>query len=79
MHDELTRRVVEEFKGRLVETTGDGMLATFDGPGRAIRCAAGIKDELVGIGLQIRAGCTLARSNYARAVWAGSQSTSQPG
>ena len=56
VHDELTRRVVEEFQGRLVETTGDGILATFDGPGRAIRCAAAIREELAGIGLQIRAG-----------------------
>jgi class 3 adenylate cyclase len=56
VHDELTRHVVEEFAGQLVKTTGDGILATFDGPGRAIRCAAALRDELRGIGLQIRAG-----------------------
>jgi class 3 adenylate cyclase len=56
VHDELARRVVEEFDGRLVKTTGDGILATFDGPGRAIRCAAALTDELRGIGVQIRAG-----------------------
>jgi class 3 adenylate cyclase len=56
VHDELGRRVVEEFQGQLVKTTGDGILATFDGPGRAIRCAAALRDELGGIGLQIRAG-----------------------
>jgi class 3 adenylate cyclase len=56
VHDELTRRVVEEFHGRLVKTTGDGILATFDGPGRAIGCAAALRAELAGIGLQIRAG-----------------------
>jgi class 3 adenylate cyclase len=56
VHDELGRRVVEEFQGQLVKTTGDGILATFDGPGRAIRCAAALRDELRGIGLQIRAG-----------------------
>jgi class 3 adenylate cyclase len=56
VHDELTRRVVEEFHGQLVKTTGDGILATFDGPGRAIHCAAALRDELRGIGLQIRAG-----------------------
>jgi class 3 adenylate cyclase len=56
VHDELTRRVVEEFHGQLVKTTGDGILATFDGPGRAIYCAAALRDELRGIGLQIRAG-----------------------
>jgi class 3 adenylate cyclase len=56
VHDELTRRVVEEFHGQLVKTTGDGILATFDGPGRAVYCAAALRDELRGIGLQIRAG-----------------------
>jgi class 3 adenylate cyclase len=56
VHDELARRVVEEFDGRLVKTTGDGILATFDGPGRAIRCAAALAEELRGIGVQIRAG-----------------------
>jgi class 3 adenylate cyclase len=56
MHDELARRVVEEFQGHLVKMTGDGILATFDGPGRGIRCAAALRDELRGIGLQIRVG-----------------------
>jgi class 3 adenylate cyclase len=56
VHEELARRVVEEFQGQLVKTTGDGILATFDGPGRGIRCAAALRDELRGIGLQIRAG-----------------------
>jgi class 3 adenylate cyclase len=40
----------------LVKTTGDGVLATFDGPGRGIRCAAALRDELAGLGLRIRAG-----------------------
>ena len=56
MHDELTRRLVEEFGGRLVKTTGDGILATFEGPGRAIHCAAALREELAGIGVQLRAG-----------------------
>jgi class 3 adenylate cyclase len=56
VHDELARRVVGEFQGQLVKTTGDGILATFDGPGRGIRCAAALREELRGIGLQIRAG-----------------------
>jgi class 3 adenylate cyclase len=55
-HDELARRLVEEFGGRLVKTTGDGLLATFDGPGRGIRCAAALRDELGGIGVQLRVG-----------------------
>jgi pimeloyl-ACP methyl ester carboxylesterase len=40
LHDELARRLIEEVGGRLVKTTGDGILATFDGPRRGIRCAA---------------------------------------
>jgi class 3 adenylate cyclase len=56
VHDELARRLVEEFGGRLVKTTGDGILATFEGPGRAIYCAAALRDQLAGIGVQIRAG-----------------------
>jgi class 3 adenylate cyclase len=56
VHDELARRLVEEFGGRLVKMTGDGLLATFDGPGRGIRCAAALRDELGGIGVQLRVG-----------------------
>jgi class 3 adenylate cyclase len=56
VHDEVARRVVQEFGGQLVKTTGDGILATFDGPGRAIRCAVALRDELGGIGVQVRAG-----------------------
>jgi class 3 adenylate cyclase len=56
VHDELARRLVEEFGGRLIKTTGDGILATFDGPGRGLRCAAALRVELGGIGVQVRAG-----------------------
>jgi class 3 adenylate cyclase len=56
VHDELARQAVEETGGQLVKTTGDGILATFDGPGRAMRCAAALRDELRGLGVQIRAG-----------------------
>jgi class 3 adenylate cyclase len=55
-HDELAGRLVERWGGRLVKTTGDGILATFDGPGRAIGCAATLRDELRRIGTQVRAG-----------------------
>ena len=44
------------YEGRLVETTGDGILATFDGPGRAIRCAADLRRELERVALPIHAG-----------------------
>jgi class 3 adenylate cyclase len=56
LHDELARRLVEEFGGRLVKTTGDGIMATFDGPGRGLGCAAALRDELRGIRVQVRAG-----------------------
>src|SRR5213076_72157 len=56
VHDELARRLVEEAGGRVVKTSGDGVLATFDGPGRGIRCAATLREELGKIGLQVRAG-----------------------
>ena len=45
-HDELVRGQVEAFRGKLVKTTGDGTLAMFDGPARAIHCAAGIRDAV---------------------------------
>jgi class 3 adenylate cyclase len=56
VHHELAARLVAEFNGQLVTTTGDGILALFDGPARGIRCAAAFRDELQGIGLHIRAG-----------------------
>ena len=55
-HDQLAAHLVEEASGRLVKTTGDGILATFDGPGRGIGCAAALRDELGGLALQLRAG-----------------------
>jgi class 3 adenylate cyclase len=55
-HDQLAGRLVGQWGGRLVKTTGDGVLATFDGPGRAIGCAATLRDELGEIGVQVRAG-----------------------
>jgi class 3 adenylate cyclase len=55
-HDALAERVLGRFGGRLVDKTGDGVLATFDGPGRAIRCATTITESVRGIGLEVRAG-----------------------
>jgi class 3 adenylate cyclase len=56
LHDQAARRLVEREGGRLVKTTGDGILATFDGPGHGIRCALALRDELRGSGIEIRAG-----------------------
>jgi len=52
----LARREIDRFRGREVKTTGDGFLATFDGPARGIRCACAISDEAGRLGLPIRAG-----------------------
>ena len=55
-HDALFRRALERHRGREVKRTGDGFLATFDGPARAIRCAADVADSMGSLGLQVRAG-----------------------
>jgi len=55
-HDAIVRRSVEDARGSLIKTTGDGVLATFDGPGRALRCAAGLRDPLRSLGIAIRVG-----------------------
>ena len=55
-HHELVRRELQRHRGREVDTAGDGFLATFDGPGRAVRCACAIRDAVRGLGLHVRAG-----------------------
>ena len=55
-HDAVARTIVEQHRGMIVKTTGDGLLATFAGPGRAIRCALALRDALQPLGLEIRAG-----------------------
>jgi class 3 adenylate cyclase/alpha-beta hydrolase superfamily lysophospholipase len=55
-HDDASRREFERFRGREVKQTGDGFLATFDGPARAVRCAAAIRDALAPLGLLLRTG-----------------------
>jgi class 3 adenylate cyclase len=55
-HDALGKAEVERFRGRMVKSTGDGALATFDGPGRAIRCACAIRDAVRSLGIEVRAG-----------------------
>jgi class 3 adenylate cyclase len=55
-HDAVVRTQLERFRGREIKTTGDGFLATFDGPGRGIRCASELVSGLRALGLDIRAG-----------------------
>jgi class 3 adenylate cyclase/pimeloyl-ACP methyl ester carboxylesterase len=55
-HDAVARTVVGQHRGRVVKMTGDGVLATFDGPGRGIRCALALNESLRPLGVEIRAG-----------------------
>ena len=55
-HHAMLSKEIGHFRGRFVQSTGDGCLATFDGPARAIRCALALSDESRRMGLEIRAG-----------------------
>ena len=55
-HDAIVRSQLARFRGREVNTSGDGFLAMFDGPQRAIRCAMAIRDAVQALGIQVRAG-----------------------
>ncbi len=55
-HDAAVRRELERFRGREVDTAGDGFFATFDGPARAVRCALSIGEAVSGLGVAVRAG-----------------------
>jgi len=56
-HDQIAERQIEQFRGRPVSRTmGDGVIATFDGPARAIRCAEALRDSVAALGLEMRAG-----------------------
>lgn len=55
-HDSIVVHELERYRGRKVNTTGDGVLATFDGPARAVRCAQAICEALHPLGIEVRAG-----------------------
>jgi class 3 adenylate cyclase len=55
-HHSLVRRCLERNRGREVKMTGDGFLATFDGPARGIRCATSIAEQMRALGIEVRAG-----------------------
>ena len=55
-HDAVVRSQLGRFRGREVNTSGDGFLAMFDGPQRAIRCAMAIRDAVQALGIEVRAG-----------------------
>jgi class 3 adenylate cyclase len=56
-HHAAVRRSLAKFRGREIDTAGDGFLASFDGPARAVRCARDISDDVRPLGIEIRAGC----------------------
>jgi len=56
-HDERAKAEIERHRGTYVSSAGDGLLATFDGPARAVHCAQAIGDAVRSLGLEIRAGC----------------------
>jgi class 3 adenylate cyclase len=55
-HDERARTEIERHRGRFVDSAGDGIFATFDGPARAVRCAMAIMRAVDDLGIQVRAG-----------------------
>jgi len=55
-HDQIVRRQIQRFGGHEVNTTGDGFVATFNSPGRAIECGLAIGESLSGSGIEVRAG-----------------------
>jgi class 3 adenylate cyclase/pimeloyl-ACP methyl ester carboxylesterase len=56
LHDATVRSLVEDYRGELVKHTGDGVLANFDGPARAVRCGYALRERLAEIGLRTRIG-----------------------
>jgi class 3 adenylate cyclase len=55
-HDATVRRAVERHRGRFVKSLGDGVLATFDGPARAVHCACALLEAVRPLGIELRAG-----------------------
>ncbi len=55
-HNAMMYREIGRFRGRAIKSTGDGFMATFDGPARAIRCALAVSEEAQRMGIKIRAG-----------------------
>jgi class 3 adenylate cyclase len=55
-HHAIVRSNLARYRGHYIKTTGDGILATFDGPARGVRCACAIADEMRPLGIEVRAG-----------------------
>jgi class 3 adenylate cyclase len=55
-HDAMVRRLLDGFRGHELDTAGDGFFASFDGPARAVRCAAAVSQSVVDLGIEVRCG-----------------------
>ena len=55
-HDGIVQSEVDRFRGRAIKSMGDGFLATFDGPGRALRCASAVRDAVRSLQIDLRVG-----------------------
>jgi class 3 adenylate cyclase/pimeloyl-ACP methyl ester carboxylesterase len=55
-HDDVVAQTIAAYRGRWIKSTGDGVMASFDGPARAIRCAAAVREAVTRLGLRTRAG-----------------------
>ena len=75
-HDAIVRAQLARFRGREVNTAGDGFLVMFDGPQRAIRCAMAIRDAVQALGIEVRAGLHPASAKFEAMTSAGSVCTS---
>ena len=65
-HHELVRAMLARYRGKEIDTAGDGFFATFDGPARAAKCARAIIVGVKPLGIEVRAGCTRVRSRRSR-------------
>jgi class 3 adenylate cyclase len=63
-HHEIVRRELERYRGREIGTTGDGFLATFDGPARGVRCACAVGHSVRRLGIDVRAGLHTGEVEY---------------
>jgi Adenylate cyclase, family 3 (some proteins contain HAMP domain) len=63
-HDRIAKRIIGRFRGTYVRGTGDGLLATFDGPARGVRCAEALVEAVRPLGLEIRAGLHTGEIEY---------------
>jgi class 3 adenylate cyclase/pimeloyl-ACP methyl ester carboxylesterase len=64
IHDERAKSEIERFRGTYVASTGDGLLATFDGPARGVRCAQALVEAVKPLGIQIRVGLHTGEVHY---------------